>query len=130
MKLATGVFAAAATAALAVTTHNVPRVFLDPNAMGKDPITAWTTFNGDYSGRRYSTLTQIGPGNVNQLVQRWVYKIAGIGAQRGVPAPVIKCTPLLVGGVLYITIPDHIWALDARTGSRCGTTIGSIMAAI
>ena len=116
MKFASGLCAAAATAALAVAAH-VPHVFLDPNAIGKAPTTAWTTFNGDYSGRRYSTLTQIGPGNVSQLVQRWVYKITGIGAQRGVPAPVIKCTPLLVGGVIYITIPDHVWALDARTGN-------------
>jgi alcohol dehydrogenase (cytochrome c) len=30
---------------------------------------------------------------------------------------VIKCTPLLVEGVLYFTIPDHVWAIDARTGS-------------
>ena len=45
----------------------------------------------------------------------WVYKISGIGAQRGAPEPVIKCTPLLVNGVLYITIPDHLYALDART---------------
>ena len=27
----------------------------------------WPTYNGDYSGRRYSTLAQINPGNVNQL---------------------------------------------------------------
>ena len=39
-------------------------------------------------------------------------------AQRGAPEPVIKCTPLLVDGVLYITIPDHVWALDARTGKE------------
>jgi len=117
LKFANGLCAAAATAALAVPTHNVPQVFLDPNAIGKAPTTAWTTFNGDYSGQRYSTLTQIAPGNVNQLVQRWVYKIEGIGAQRGMPAPVIKCTPLMVNGVVYITIPDHVWALDGRTGN-------------
>ena len=28
----------------------------------------------------------------------------------------IKSTPLLVDGVLYFTIPDHVWAVDARTG--------------
>jgi acido-empty-quinoprotein group A len=117
LKFVNGLCAAAATAALAVPTQNVPHVFLDPNAIGKAPTTAWTTFNGDYSGQRYSALTQIAPGNVDKLVQRWVYKITGIGAQRGVPAPVMKCTPILVNGVLYITIPDHVWALDARTGN-------------
>ena len=31
-------------------------------------------------------------------------------------ATTIKGTPLQVNGVLYFTIPDHVWALDARTG--------------
>ncbi len=33
-------------------------------------------------------------------------------------APEIKCTPLMVKGILYITIPDHVFALDARTGDE------------
>jgi acido-empty-quinoprotein group A len=121
MRLSTGVCAAIATAALATAAHFVPHispgVFLDPNEIGKAPIASWPTFNGDYSGERYSTLTQIKPANVNRLAQQWVYKITGVGAQRGAPVPMIKCTPLLVDGVLYITIPNHVWALDARTGS-------------
>ena len=28
----------------------------------------------------------------------------------------IKGTPLMVNGVLYVTLPDHVWAVDARTG--------------
>ena len=28
----------------------------------------------------------------------------------------IKGTPLQVNGVIYLTAPDHVWALDARTG--------------
>src|SRR6202011_28968 len=92
-------------------------VFLDPEMIGKTPTTSWPTFNGDYSGMRYSTLTQIEPGNVNRLTQQWVFKV-GVGAQRGAPIPVIKCTPLLVEGVLYVTIPDHVWAIDARTGTE------------
>jgi alcohol dehydrogenase (cytochrome c) len=28
----------------------------------------------------------------------------------------IKSTPLLVNGVLYFTVPNHVWAIDARTG--------------
>ena len=117
MKLAVGVCAAIASAILASVTPVIPHVALDPSAIGKTPITSWTTFNGDYSGQRYSTLTQIGPANLNRLAQQWVFKISGVGAQRGAPAPIIKCTPLLVDGVLYITIPDHVWAIDARTGN-------------
>lgn len=92
------------------------RVGVDPDAIGKTPVESWTTFNGDYSGRRYSTLDQIDAGNVGQLAQRWVFKIADVGAQRGAAVPVIKCTPLMVDGVLFITIPDHVWAIDARSG--------------
>jgi acido-empty-quinoprotein group A len=112
--LATAALAAAALACGQVS----PRVSIDPDAIGKAPITSWPTFNGDYSGERYSTLTQIGPANVNRLARQWVYKITEVGAQRGAPVPVIKSTPLLANGVLYFTIPDHVWALDARTGAE------------
>ena len=88
------------------------------NTIGKAPVTNWPTFNGDYSGKRYSTLTQIDPANLDRLEPQWVYRITEVGAQRGAPVPIIKCTPLLVNGVLYMTIPDHLWALDARTGKE------------
>ena len=107
-----------------------PNVSLDPKASEKRPSTSWTTFNGDYSGQRYSTLTQITPANVNQIAQQWVYKISSVGAQRGASKPVIKCTPLLVNGVLYITIPDHLFASTLAPARNCGITTGSIMAAI
>src|SRR3974390_2342955 len=103
MRSARGVCAAITSAALAGAVPAGLHVSLDPNTIGKEPITSWTTFNGDYSGQRYSTLAQIGAANVNQLALQWVFKITGVGAQRGAPVPVIKCTPLLVDGVLYIT---------------------------
>ena len=115
MRLATAL--CAAVVALVGPALAAPNVSVDPNAIGKPPIDNWTTFNGDYTGQRYSTLIQITPANVNQIAQQWVYKITNLGGQRGA-APVIKCTPLLVNGVLYITIPDHLFALDARTGKE------------
>ncbi len=118
MKFVSTLCAAIAAAALLAAGSDGPHVSLDPSAIGDAPVTTWPTFNGDYSGQRYSTLTRIGPANVNQLVRQWVFRITDVGAQRGAPVPVIKCTPLLVGGVLYITIPDHVWALDARTGKE------------
>jgi alcohol dehydrogenase (cytochrome c) len=108
------ILASVATVATAQTGSS--GVFLNPASIGRTPVQNWPTFNGDYSGQRYSRLTQINPGNVSHLAQQWVYKITSIGAQRGAPSPVIKCTPLMVNGVLYITIPNHLWALDARTG--------------
>ncbi len=40
------------------------------------------------------------------------------GALRGVAGIQIKSTPLEVNGILYFTIPDHVWAVDARTGEE------------
>jgi acido-empty-quinoprotein group A len=118
MRIVFTLCAVIAAAALLAAGSDGPRVSLDPRAIGDPPVTTWPTFNGDYSGQRYSRLTRIGPANVNQLVRQWVFRITDVGAQRGAPVPVIKCTPLLVGGVLYVTIPDHVWALDAHTGKQ------------
>ncbi len=118
MRLGTVLCVCAAAAALVAPALAATNVSIDPQEIGKPPIDNWTTFNGDYSGQRYSTLSQITPANVNQIAEQWVYKITGVTAQRGSPLPVIKCTPLLVDGVLYITIPDHVWALDARAGNE------------
>jgi glucose dehydrogenase len=93
---------------------------LDPQKLlQKEPTDTWPTYNGDYSGRRFSPLTQIQTSNVHQLSLAWMYrvKIAG-GAMRGVGEPDIKSTPLMVNGVLYFTIPDHVYAVDARTGAE------------
>jgi alcohol dehydrogenase (cytochrome c) len=111
-------FCLAIAVALAGAPLRSPVVSVDPGAIGNAPVTSWPTFNGDYTGQRYSTLKQIDAANVSRLETRWVYRITEVGAQRGAPAPMIKCTPLLVNDILYITIPDHLWALDARTGKE------------
>ena len=118
MKLVAGLCIIVAAIAVVGTSLRAQVVPLDPDSIGKAPVTNWTTFNGDYSGERYSTLTQIDPANLSPLSLQWVYRISNVGAQRGAPVPTIKCTPLEVNGVLYMTIPDHVWALDARTGKE------------
>jgi alcohol dehydrogenase (cytochrome c) len=69
---------------------------------------SWPTFNGDYSGRRYSPLTHINTANVKALSLAWLYTIPAGGP--------IKSTPLAIDGVLYFSTPDHAYAVDARTG--------------
>ncbi len=91
---------------------------LDPKKLLEPPTDTWPTYNGDYSGRRYSTLKQIDSANIGSLAVAWMYRITSVGPQRGVGNPVIKSTPLMVNGILYFTIPDHIWAVDARTGEE------------
>jgi acido-empty-quinoprotein group A len=82
------------------------------------PADAWPTYNGDYSGRRFSALKEITASNVHALTLAWMFRISGVGQQRGVGEPTIKSTPLMVNGVLYFTIPDHVFAVDARTGDQ------------
>ena len=85
---------------------------LDPATLLKVPTDSWPSYNGDYSGRRYSPLTKINASNIKSLGLSWLYRLnTGIGG-----GGTIKATPLMVNGVLYFTVPDHAWAVDARTG--------------
>ena len=69
---------------------------------------SWPTYHGDYSGRRHVPFTQITQQNVGNLSLAWAF-------QTNQPAQ-IKSSPLLVDGILYFTVPDNIWAVDARSG--------------
>ena len=80
---------------------------LDPAALLKPATDGWPTYNGDYSGQRFSTLDQINAGNVGSLALAWVFQPH---------ASAIKSTPLEVNGILYFTVPDNVWAVDARFG--------------
>lgn len=88
---------------------------LNPQKLTKPPVDSWPTYNGDYSGRRFSTLKSINDGNIQSLSLAWVYRLpAGGGAGNGI----VKSTPLQVNGVLYFTIPDYVYAVDARSGQE------------
>ncbi|HLH31564.1 MAG TPA: PQQ-binding-like beta-propeller repeat protein, partial [Terriglobia bacterium] len=76
------------------------------------PKDSWPTYNGDYSGRRFSANSKIDTSNVSRLGLAWVYRVNPGGNLR----TTIKSTPLVVNGVMYFTIPDHVWAIDARSG--------------
>src|SRR5450432_4200466 len=36
---------------------------------------SWPTYNGDYSGKRYSTLTQVDASNVKHLTLAWMTRV-------------------------------------------------------
>jgi glucose dehydrogenase len=108
---------------------------LNPATLLKQPTDAWPTYNGDYSGRRFSPLTQINSSNVHTLSLAWAtrYSSARQGGNSGPEVP-IKATPLLVNGILYFTTPNNVFAADARTGRELwhyqyppntGSTIGN-----
>src|SRR5271154_181390 len=45
---------------------------------------SWPTYNGDYSGKRYSALTQLNQSNVTHLTLAWSTRVSpGAGAAPG-----------------------------------------------
>ena len=67
----------------------------------------WVTYNGPLAGDRYSPLTQITVANVGQLKQRCAFDAPEeVNFQSGIVA---------VHGVLYFTLFNHTYAVDATT---------------
>ena len=83
---------------------------LDPAAIANPSAGAWPIYHGDYSGKRHSGLTQIAPANVHSLGLAWAFQTG--------QEDEIKSSPLLVNGILYFTVPDNVWAVDARSGHQ------------
>ena len=50
---------------------------LDPAKLLKPLGEEWTSYSGDYSGRRYSTRAQVNQSNVKSLALAWVRKLSG-----------------------------------------------------
>jgi alcohol dehydrogenase (cytochrome c) len=113
---------------------------LEPAQLLKPLADSWPSYSGDYTGRRYSALTQVNQSNVKQLSLAFATKLSGgPGAGRGsgpggAPPTIIggegdgsitvggatqvKGAILSVNGILYVTAPDNVWALDAHDGSE------------
>ena len=122
---------------------------LDPAQILKPSPDSWPTYSGDYSGQRYSSLTEINKTTVKNLSLAWSAKletgprgssgapptvVGGEGTAESNAAANVKGAILQVDGVLYVTSPDNAWALDARDGheiwhyywkTKGGTHIGN-----
>jgi len=68
----------------------------------------WLTYNGDYSGRRYSELAQITAKNVDQLRAQWVFHSRN--------SDHLEVTPIVVNGLMLVTSANDVFALDGQTG--------------
>lgn len=68
----------------------------------------WLTYNGSDSANRYSPLQQINTKNVSALKLKWIFPMQAFG---------LETTPLEADGVLYVTGPNQVYALDALTGA-------------
>jgi alcohol dehydrogenase (cytochrome c) len=72
------------------------------------PAANWLTYNGDYTGRRYTGLSQITPRNVGELRAQWVFHATNSNLLEG--------TPIVANGLMFITAANDAIAVDARTG--------------
>src|ERR1700689_739155 len=102
-------------AALALVGYSLSAQGLDPALLLKPPTDTWPTYTGDYSGRLFRPLTPINSSNLNSMTLAWEYRL---DPGNGTLTSSIKSTPLEVNGILYFTLPDHAWAIDARTGRQ------------
>ncbi len=68
----------------------------------------WPSYNGDYTGRRYSSLNEITTANVGQLRAAWVFHPGN--------SQYLEATPVVINGIMYLTSANDAFALDARTG--------------
>ena len=117
---------------------------LNPADILKPLANDWPTYSGDYSGKRYSKLTQVNQSTVKNLTLAWTSRLAsgpgggggggrGGGRFGGGGAPTIiggegtadaggqggtniKGSILEVNGILYVSTPDNAWAVDALDG--------------
>ena len=69
----------------------------------------WLTYNGNLSANRYSELRQIDTHNVGALQLKWLFPIPHFG---------LEVTPLEADGVMYVTGPNQVYAIDALTGAE------------
>jgi alcohol dehydrogenase (cytochrome c) len=93
----------------AQTTSVRSRVDVQPSQLLTAPVSAnWLSYNGDYSGRRYSALKEINVGNVSQLRAQWVFHAPNSNR--------LEVTPVVVDGIMFVTSANDAYALDAQTG--------------
>jgi alcohol dehydrogenase (cytochrome c) len=70
----------------------------------------WVSYNGDYTGRRYSSLSRITTVNVDQLRAQWIFHAAN--------SNLLECTPVVVDGIMFVTAANDVYALEAQTGKQ------------
>src|SRR5258708_1525939 len=68
----------------------------------------WISYNGDYTGRRFSSLDQITLKNVDQLRAQWVFHAPNSNS--------LEVTPVVFDGLMFVTSANDAYALDSQTG--------------
>jgi quinoprotein glucose dehydrogenase len=85
------------------------------------PAFAWEHWGGDRGGSRFSTLSQITPDNVGNLIRAWEFRTGDL--DRRAPAAMrrtkFQATPLFVEDSLIFCSPfNEVIALDPGSGAQ------------
>jgi alcohol dehydrogenase (cytochrome c) len=89
--------------------HSESIVDVKTEDLNLQPVAAnWPSYNGDYTGQRFSTLDQINQTNVSQLRAQWVFHAPN--------SRDMEVTPVVVNGMMLVTEANDVFALDAQTG--------------
>ena len=72
-----------------------------------DTVADWLTYNRTLEGHRGSPLADIDTGNVSRLRPVCTFPLGERAS--------FQSGPVVVGGTMYVTTPEHTWALDAAT---------------
>jgi alcohol dehydrogenase (cytochrome c) len=72
------------------------------------PGANWLSYNGDYAGRRFRSLSEITPDNVTNLRAEWILHARD--------ANELEVTPVVVDGIMFVNSANDAFALEARTG--------------
>jgi alcohol dehydrogenase (cytochrome c) len=86
------------------TSIDVQPTRLLANPIGEN----WLSYNGDYTGRRYSILDGVSTSNVAQLRALWVFHAPNSSS--------LEVTPVVVDGIMFLTAANDAYALDAQSG--------------
>ncbi len=100
----------ASSVAAILATPGVSHANAEVDRLSKDP-SSWVTWGGDYSGKRYSPLSQINKDTAKNLQPVWTFSTGMLRGHEG--------GPLVVNGLIYIHtgFPHKVYALDQDTHS-------------
>jgi glucose dehydrogenase len=79
----------------------------------------WPSYGGDPGGTRYSELSQIHRGNVNQLKVAWTYRTGDMSNANDTVRSAFEATPLMIKNRLYVVSAlQRLIAIDAESGKE------------